>query len=210
MADYCTIVKSGQMMREFVATVTIPVGFKVIGDGADPRYPYTNYISLDRGSIETHIEEKSFPSVIYVPDSQDPTQTQELHCQSKARVIRLDGPLFYSLVVSGFMPVVPTEPESHTHVVVTVPTAFNTNNTIQIMDAIGYTCYECQLPPEILADYKLEIIQRDEFIVTNSGNIVFHRAEAPEEFFAELNGKNTVTINYPLCLILTPLDSPTI
>lgn len=210
MADYCTIVKCSQVIREFVATVTIPVGFKIIGDGQDPRHPYTDYISMDRGSMETHLEEQMFPSVISIPDPADPTQTIELNCQSRARVIKLQGPLFYSVVVSGFMPTLPTEPESHNGIVVTVPTAFTSNNTIQIADAIGYMCYECQIPPEILANYKLDIIQKDEFIITNNGNIVFHRAEAPQDFFAELDGKNTVTINYPLVLSLTPLDPLTV
>lgn len=210
MADYCTIVKSSQVIKEFVATVTIPIGFKIIGDGNDPRYPYKDYISMDRGSIETHTEEQMFPSVISIPDPQDPTQTITLNCQSRARVIKLEGPLFYTVVVAGFMPVLPVEPQTQTDIVVTVPTAFTANNTIQIMDAIGYTCYECQMSPEILANYKLEIIQKDEFIITSNGNIIFHRAEEPQDFFAELDGKNTVTINYPLMLILTPLDPVTV
>lgn len=211
MANVCTVRRNPRVVKEFVATVTIPIGFKVIGNGDDPRYPYTDYISIDRSALQVSMIEELYPSIIQVPDCQDPTKTQELPCESKVRTIKLTGPLNYSAIISGFMPVIPVEATPQTpDVTVTTPTAFNDSKMVEISCNLGYSCYECDFPDDFIQGFKVEIIQNDEFLVNHSGNIIFHHAEAPEDFMRELNGLNTVIINIPFVLTLTPTEPTTI
>ncbi len=202
--EVCSIIKTEKIIKEFVATVTVPIGFHIVKNGEDEKYPYKDYISLDSNALNVNVVEEIYPSIITVRDSEIEEQRVEMKCNSKVRAIKLVGPLFFNVVATGFMPISMAEfKNEQQRAVVSEGTAFSTSGTMEIDFDLGYACYECDYDPTWIRDgYEITLSQRDEFIVKASGDLIFNRVETHDAFMAELDGLNTVTINYPFSITL--------
>lgn len=209
MADACTLYKSQKVIRKFVASIPIPLGFKILGNGDDPDYPYTTFLTIDKNSVKLVEETAILPATVTVPDLNNPGQTVEVPCQTQMRQFRLRGPLFYNSVASGFIAMDPLHPDEVTTEVgeckVTDPTAFSSNKPIQIDDVIAYTCYECDLPEDVFSGFNVKIEQSQEFIINNEGEKIPHTQIDPSNFFDELKGEYTQYIYIPYTLALEPV-----
>lgn len=207
MADACTLYKAQKVTKKFVATITIPLGFQIIGNGDDPTYPYSTYLSLDKNSVKLVEETAILPAMVTVPDLDNPGQTIEVPCETQMRQFKLRGPLFYNSVVSGFAAMDPLNPTPTEEVpsVIEPPTAFSDSKPVQIEDIIAYTCYECDLPEDVFTGFNVSIEQGTEFIINNEGEQIPHTDLDPSNFFAELKGTDTQTIYIPYTLALEPI-----
>ncbi len=207
MANACTLYQTEQLTKKFVATIAIPLGFEIIGNGEDPTYPYTTYLSLDKSAVSVIEETAILPATVQVPDLSNPGQTLEVPCETKMRQFRLRGPLFYNSVVSGFVatdPLNPTPVDPNDHVNIAAVTAFSSSKPVQIDDIIAYTCYECDLPDDVINGFEVTIEQGTEFIINNEGEQIPHTTLDPSNFFDELKGTATQVIYIPYTLALTP------
>ncbi len=208
----CTIIKNDKMTRSFVATVEIPVGFEMIKDGEDAKYPYDDYISIDSSGLSVDVVEELYPSKITIEDPNAKNKTFDMTCESRVRCIKLVGPLFYNVVTSGFKPKHRADLDNpQAKAIVSPGTAFSTSGTTEINFRLGYACYECDYDPAWLTGaYDITLTQDPEFIVTNVGDLIHNReGEEHANFMNALNGRNTVTINYPFHITLTSKVAPT-
>lgn len=206
MANVCTIKKAARLTQDFVATVVIPIGFKLVDNGVDPVNPYQCYMSFDKNSIISTVAHQLFSSVITIPDLDNPGQMTTIDCMSKINEVTLTGPLFYNAIISGFEPVSALTPVTTSLSVVTAPTAFSNSETIEVQRIVAYGCHECDFPDNIMSSFEISIVQHEEFLVNNHGNIIFNRPPSTQEFFDALKeGDVSQVIHIPFTLVMSSI-----
>ena len=206
MADACTLYKAQKVIKKFVATITVPIGFQILGEGEDPTYPYAAYLTLDKNSVKLVEETTVLPATVQVRDLDNPGETIEVPCETQMRQFRLRGPLFYNSVVTGFVATNPLNPNPDENNNI-APTAFSDSKPVQIDEVIAYTCYECDLQGDVFTGFNISIEQGTEFIINNEGEQIPHTPLDPSNFFAELKGADTQVIYIPYTLALEPVTT---
>ena len=202
--EYCSIQRAPKLTKQFVATVTVPVGFCINSNPDEEQHKYQDYLTIDRNALEVNIVEELHDSDITIPDFENPGQTTKMTCQSKIRVIKLVGPLFYNAIATGFVPLASAQiDEEEGTVIVSPATAFSSSGTIEINFDLGYTCYECQFDTSQITGFKVTLVEGEAFLVTETGATIPYKIDTPEEFISYLDGKNTITIHYPFSIILS-------
>ncbi len=202
--EYCSIQRAPKITKQFVASVTIPVGFHINSTPEDDQHAYHDYLTIDRNALEVNIVEELRDSEITIPDFANPGSTTTMTCKSKIRVIKLVGPLFYNVIATGFIPLASAQiDEEEGEVIVSPATAFSASGTVEVDFDLGYTCYECQFNASQITGFKVTLKEAEPFLVTETGKIVPYKVDTPEEFINCLDGKNTMTIHYPFSIILS-------
>ena len=206
--EYCSIYKAPELVEHFLAKVSIPLGFQIEKNPDEQQYSYEDYVTIDRSALDVQIVEEVRDSVIKIPDLTNPTKLVDMECKSKVRVIKLVGPLFYNVVATGFKPVAQAQIDVNEGEYVETPaTAFSTSGTVEINLDLGYTCYECPFDPSQISGFKVTLTQDIQFILAETGSIIRNvEGSEKEEFFAHLDGKNELTINYPFTLKISSKD----
>ncbi len=202
--EYCSIQRAPKITKQFVASVTIPVGFHINSNPEDDQHDYHDYLTIDRNALDVNIVEELRDSEISIPDFTNPGSTTKMACKSKVRVIKLVGPLFYNVIATGFLPVASAQlDKSEGAVIISPATAFSSSGTVEIDYDLGYTCYECPFEPSQIAGFKVTLVENEPFLVTETGGTVPYKVDTPKDFINCLDGKNTVIIHYPFSIIMS-------
>lgn len=199
MAD-CYVTIGKEFNLNFVASVDIPIGF-----GINPDYSkYQCYLTFDKDSVKYTKEEKLYPAVVTVPDPNNQGNVIETNCMTRMRVLTISGPLFYNSIISGFLPINNLN-APNSSAILTEPTAFSASSTIYVDQLIGYSCYECTMPDNILDGFEVLITKGNEFVITADGGVETYNPKTPEVFLKELQGKSEQTIHIPYTITLRPI-----
>lgn len=138
----------------FTASIPIPIGYTL--DGIQN---YALTLSLDKSNVGFSVEEQLRPSLIIIEEEEI-----ELCCKSKLLLHHLRGTLGYNIIASKYKAI-------ENFYVDTRTTYFSAHDDLFIDGILAYTCPECETVPIILNDFDINIMQDEEHIVDEHGNI---------------------------------------
>ena len=208
--EYCSIQRAPELKIQFMATVRIPVGFKVNVNPTEEQHKYQDYITIDRNALSVNIVEELRDADIDIPDFKNKGLTTKMACKSKIRVIKLVGPLFYNAIATGFIPLASAQiDDKEGEVIISPATAFSSSGTMEIDFDLGYMCYECLFDPSQITGFKVTLTEGEPFVIAETGVETPYKPENPAEFLAVLDGKAEKVIHYPFTIVLSSEPAPT-
>ena len=208
--EYCSIQRAPELKIQFMATVRIPVGFKVNVNPTEEQHKYQDYITIDRNALSVNIVEELRDADIDIPDFKNKGLTTKMACKSKIRVIKLVGPLFYNAIATGFIPLASAQiDDKEGEVIISPATAFSSSGTMEIDFDLGYMCYECLFDPGQITGFKVKLVEGEAFVITETGTKEPYNPAAPEAFLALLDGKGEKVIHYPFTIVISSEVDPT-
>lgn len=192
MPSVCNVTKNAPTKINFLATIRVPVGYKLV----EPP-EYNLYLTLDSTNLKTDAVVELKESIIIIEKDAQGNPTRTLNCSSKIAKVNVHGSIYYNLVVSKFKTAQALDNSEFT--------AFSSNDVLPVDAVLGYACAECDFPPDSLYGFDVKLTKLPEFITTHSGTQIFYNPETPEEFYAALADANeSEVIQVPYTITITP------
>lgn len=199
----CNVSIANETLMNFTTSVEIPIGFAINPTPDNPGQEYRSYLTLDKHAVEYTQEEQLFPATVTVPNPDNPGTSVTTECMTRIRILKIAGPLFYNAIITGFIPLEHLNATGE-DVALNDPTAFTSSKTLEVNQLIGYSCYECEMPENILDGFDIIIQKANEFVVDENGTITHYNESAPNEYYGVFDGKNMKTVHITFTIILRP------
>lgn len=191
MAASCNVSKNPPSKLNFLASVKIPVGYRLVNPPE-----YNLYLTLDSTNLKTDTVFEFVDSIIVIERDATGNPTRTLPCSSKVARVTVHGTIYYNLVISKFQTAQSLDAAEFT--------GFSSNDVVPVNITLGYACAECDFPSDALYGFKVDITKLDEFVTTHSGTQIFYNPQSPDEFYAALAEPNdSEVIQVPYTITIT-------
>lgn len=187
------------LLKEFVVTIQIPVGFKLKATGDSNSY--REYIAIDRNTIARLTTKTPVPADIQMPDG------STMNCIVEANTLTLKGSVLYNAILSGFVPGQSMQPDTdESEIIIAEDTAFSSPGIVEVNEVAVFGCPGCDLATWYAENYHVELAEGTAFLINNEGNVIpnhFPDDSLSNEFLEALNDAETAqVVHIPLQLRL--------